>query len=68
MPPSTMVPGISLSAVSEDGTESDLVRLALRTEGPQHRNLLTIPSPNFPNADKVKIAQTREHQGEAAAA
>lgn len=52
-------PGIALSSVGEDGTVAGLVRLALRTEGLQYRQLLNIPTPNFVDADKVEIAPKR---------
>ena len=52
-------PGIAVSTVAEDGLVAGMVRIALRTEGPQYRNLLSIPTPNFPTADKVKVATPR---------
>jgi len=46
-------PGISIRAVNEDGAVLGLTRLITRTEGPQYRGLMSIPSPAFPDADKI---------------
>lgn len=46
-------PGVSISAVN-DGEVSGLTRLAIRTDGVQYRNLMTIPTPNFMDADKIQ--------------
>lgn len=61
-------PGIAVSVVGEDGDVAGLSRLAIRTEGVQYRNLMTIPSRHFQEADKVKVEPARESQNEAAAA
>lgn len=47
-------PGISLCALASDGNVSGLTRLAVRTDGPQYPNLMSIPTPHFLEADKVK--------------
>jgi hypothetical protein len=49
-------PGISISAVIDSGEVGGLTRLALRTDGPQYRNLVTIPSPHFAEANSIKFA------------
>lgn len=48
-------PGISLCALAADGNVSGLTRLAVRTDGPQYPNLMSIPTPHFLEADKVKF-------------
>lgn len=55
----TYGPGIALCAVGEDRLVAGMVRIALRTEGTQYRNLLTIPTHHFPTADRVKVAAAR---------
>jgi hypothetical protein len=54
----TYGPGISIRAKSEDGTVLGLTRPACRTEGTQYRNLASIPSPNFKEADKIDFKTT----------
>lgn len=46
-------PGISIRAVNENSEILGLTRLISRTEGPQYRGLMTIPSRVFPAADKI---------------
>ena len=55
-------PGIAVCTVAEDGLVPGMARIALRTEGVQYRNLSTIPTPNFPKADKVKVSSARTTQ------
>lgn len=47
-------PAMAVSAVNEQNEATGLTRLCIRTEGAQYRNLMTIPSPHFVDADKVK--------------
>ena len=49
----TYGPGISVRAKNEDGTVLGQIKPACRTEGTQYRNLASIPSPNFKEADKI---------------
>lgn len=49
--------GISISAVSEAGVVNGLTRLAIRTDGPQYRNLMLIPTPHFADADKIEVSK-----------
>ena len=49
-------PGVAVFAVHEDGAISGLSRLAIRTEGIQYDNLMSIPTPNFVDADKIQMA------------
>lgn len=46
-------PGITIRAVNDDGQILGLTRLATRTEGLQYRNLMSIPSAVFQDADKI---------------
>lgn len=46
-------PGFSIRARNEEGTVLGLTRLCSRTEGPQYRNIATIPTPAFIDADKL---------------
>lgn len=46
-------PGYSIRAVTEDGVTLGLTRLVTRSEGPQYNGLMSIPSPAFPDADKL---------------
>ena len=55
-------PGIAICALSEEGTVTGLARLALRTEGVQYRNILTIPTPHFTQAYRVKSEARKEKQ------
>lgn len=50
-------PGISLCALAADGNVSGLTRLAIRTDGQQYPNLMSIPTPHFLEADKVKYVE-----------
>jgi hypothetical protein len=50
-------PGISLCALAGDGNVSGLTRLVIRTDGPQYPNLMSIPTPHFLEADKVKYVE-----------
>lgn len=46
-------PGYSIRAVTEDGVLLGLTRLITRSEGQQYNGLMSIPSPVFPDADKI---------------
>lgn len=48
-------PGISIRAVNDDGRVLGLTRPATRTEGTQYRNLMSIPTHNFVDADKINF-------------
>jgi len=49
-------PGITIRAVNDEGTVLGLLRLATRTEGPQIRGLMQIPTEAFPDADKIDFS------------
>lgn len=53
-------PGMLLLAVQENGDVTGLTRLAIRTQGPQFRRVINIPSRNFPDADKLQIISEKE--------
>lgn len=56
-------PAMAVSAVNDQDEATGLTRLCIRTEGAQFRNLMTIPSPNFVGADKVKYVANAAESG-----
>lgn len=58
-------PGYSIRAVNDDGVVLGLTRLATRSEGTQYSGLMTIPSPSFPEADKIVFPEKSKPVDEA---
>lgn len=57
-------PGIAIRAVNEDSVILGLTRLITRTDGPQYRNLMSIPTPAFPDANKLDFSAKSKAGGE----
>ena len=58
-------PGYSIRAVNDDGVVLGLTRLATRSEGTQYSGLMTIPSPAYPEADKIVFPEKSKTVDEA---
>ncbi len=58
-------PGYSIRAVNDDGVVLGLTRLATRSEGTQFSGMMTIPSPAFPDADKIVFPEKSKTTDEA---
>jgi hypothetical protein len=59
-------PGISIHAVNESGETLGMTRLAIRVDGPQYRNLLSIPTEYF-DASIIKFTSDAQQPAESGA-